>query len=101
MEQLARKTLSPFTASPRGGSVGAGAASVRRYARICQASASCTRGLDGISVPGAPFLRVLKRPAPVRPEAQTCVRYGARTPPASVALESALAAGTGLFHARV
>ena len=38
----------------------------------------------GISVPGTPLLTVLNRPSSVRPETQTCVRSGARTPRASM-----------------
>ena len=43
---------------------------------------------DGISVPGMPFLSVLKSPSSERPEAHTWVRSGARTPRASNAMNA-------------
>ena len=86
-----RNTFAPFSALPRGGSAGAGAASVFRYASICQTSRSDVRGATnaGISELGTPRRMVLNRPSSVRPELQTWVMSGPRTPRPSVPWQSA------------
>ena len=71
-------------------SVAVGAAIVFKYARIFQISSSAVRGpTDGISVPGTPRRSVRNRPPSVRPDAQTWVRSGPRTPRASMPWQSA------------
>ena len=73
-----------------GRTVGAGAESVRRYARPARCRRpGCAAAKAGISVSGTPRRMVLKRPSSVRPEAQTWVMSGPRTPRASIPWQSA------------
>ena len=88
---IVRNTFAPFSALPRGGSAGAGAASVFRYASICHRSRSDVRGAAnaGISEPGTPLRMVLNKPSSVRPEFHTWVMSGPRTPRPSRPWQSA------------